>query len=198
MTMRLFLAALLGAIAMFLWSAVAHMALPLGKAGIKEIPNEQALLSAMEAQIGDNPGLYVFPGPGVGPAASKEEKRTMEQMNELYAKGPSGLLMYHSAGSWPFAFGKWLTMEFLIELLECLLAVFLLAQTRHVSFGARVCFVTVLGIAVAVWTNMSYWNWYGFPKRYTAVYMVTEVVGFIVAGVVIALVLKNRPFAHTK
>ena len=54
-------------------------------------------------------------------------------------------------------------------------------------------FVSVLGIAVAVWTNMSYWNWYGFPRRYTAVYMVTEVVGFIVAGVVIALVLKNKP-----
>jgi len=37
---RIFLAALLGAIAMFIWTSIAHMALPLGEAGIREIPNE--------------------------------------------------------------------------------------------------------------------------------------------------------------
>ena len=199
MTMRMFLAGVLGAIAMFLWSFVAHMVLPLGEVGIKEIPNEQAVLATMENNIGDNRGLYVFPGPGLGPNASREEKhKSMEQMAETYGKKASGLLVYHSPGSRPFAFGKWLTVEFAIELLESFLAVFLLAQTRHVSFGARVVFVTVLGIAVAVWTNMSYWNWYGFPRRYTVAYMFTEVVAFICAGLVIALVLKNKPFVDSR
>lgn len=192
MTMRLVLAAVLGAIAMFFWSFIAHMVLPLGEAGISEIPKEKEVAAALENYIGDNPGLYVFPGPGVGPNATKEEKRkAMEQLSTDYAKKPSGILMYHSSGSRPFTFGKWLTMEFAIELLECLLAVFLLAQTRHATFGARLGFVTVLGFVAAVWTNMSYWNWYGFPRRYTAAYMCTEIVGFIFAGVVIALVLKN-------
>ena len=199
MSMRLILAAVLGAIAMFFWSFIAHMVLPLAEAGIKEFPNEKAVAAALEKEIGDNPGTYIFPGPGVGPNATKEEKhKAMEQLAADYAKKPSGLLIYHSPGSREFAFGKWLTGEFAIELLECLLAVFLLAQTRHLSFGARVGFVSVLGIAVAVWTNMSYWNWYGFSRRYTAAYMVTEAVGFIFAGVVIALVLKNKPFADTR
>ena len=199
MTMRLVLAAVLGAIAMFFWSFIAHTVLPLGEAGIKEIPKEKEVAAALANSIGDNPGLYVFPGPGVGPNATREEKRkAMEQMSKDYASKPSGFLVYHSPGSRPFAFGKWLTFEFAFELLACLLAVFLLAQTRHTSFGARLGFVTVLGIAVAVWTNLSYWNWHGFPRRYTAAFICTEVIAFIFAGVVIALVLKNKSFTDTR
>ena len=66
------------------------------------------------------------------------------------------------------------------------------------DFGARLGFVTVLGIAVAVWTNLSYWNWHGFPRRYTAAFICTEVIAFIFAGVAIALVLKNEYFTDTR
>ena len=50
---RIFLAALLGGIAMFIWTSIAHMALPLGEAGIREIPNEAAVLSAMQSNIAE-------------------------------------------------------------------------------------------------------------------------------------------------
>jgi len=36
--MRILLAGVIGAIAMFIWTSFAHMALPLGEAGINEIP----------------------------------------------------------------------------------------------------------------------------------------------------------------
>src|SRR6058998_1300075 len=51
-----------------------HMALPLGEAGITEIPNESAVLSSMHSNIGDKRGLYIFPGLGVRENASREEK----------------------------------------------------------------------------------------------------------------------------
>ena len=59
---------------MFVWTSVAHMALPLGEAGINEIPNESAALGAMQSSIGDKTGLYIFPGLGVGKNATREEK----------------------------------------------------------------------------------------------------------------------------
>ena len=43
---------------MFIWTSIAHLVLPLGEAGIQEIPNESALLSAMQSNIGDQTGLY--------------------------------------------------------------------------------------------------------------------------------------------
>lgn len=78
------------------------------------------------------------------------------------------------------------------ELLEAILVVFLLAQTRIVSFASRVGFVLAAGILAAITTNISYWNWYGFPGVYTASYMLIQIVGFLLAGVAAALISPKR------
>ena len=177
---------------MFVWTSIAHMALPLGEAGVREIPNESAVLSAMQGNMGEQDGLYIFPGPGVGKNATREEKsEAMKHMGEKMAVNPSGILMYHAPGR-PFTLGKWLGIEFGKELLEAILVVFLLAQMRIVSFAGRVGFVLVVGILAAISTNISYWNWYGFPCVYTASYMFTQLVGFLLVGIVAALFLPKR------
>src|SRR6266516_1653184 len=164
--MRILVAGIAGGIAMFVWTSIAHMALPLGEAGINEIPNESALLSAMQSSIGDNAGLYIFPGLGVGKNATREEKsEAMKQMQQRIAANPSGILMYHPPGR-PFAFGKSLAVEFSTEVLQ--------------------------GILAAITTNVSYWNWYGFPGVYTASYVLIEIVGFFLVGVAAGLVLRKR------
>jgi hypothetical protein len=189
--MKILLAGILGGMAMFLWISIAHMALPLGEAGIGEIPNESGVLSTMQSSIGEQTGLYVFPGLGVGKSASRQEKNeAMKHMNEKIAANPSGILMYHAPGR-PFAFGKALGIEFATELLEAILVVFLLAQTRIASFAGRVGFVLVAGILAAIATNISYWNWYGFPSVYVGSYMLIQIVGFFVVGIVAALVLRK-------
>jgi hypothetical protein len=190
--MKILLTAILGGIVMFIWTSIAHMALPLGEAGIRETPNESAVVSAMHSNIGEQTGLYIFPGPGVGKNASREEKNeAMKHMAEKMAANPSGILMYHAPGR-PFAIGKWLGIEFGTELLGAILVVFLLAQTRIVSFAGRVGFVLVVGILAAITTNVSYWNWYGFPGAYTASYMLIQIIGFLLVGVVAALLLPKR------
>jgi hypothetical protein len=190
--MKILLTGILGGIVMFIWTSIAHMALPLGEAGIREIPNESAVLSAMQSNIGDQTGLYIFPGPGVGKNATRQEKNdAMKHMVEKIAANPSGILMYHAPGR-PFTIGKWLGIEFCTELLEAILVVLLLAQTRTVSFAGRIGFVVVAGILAAITTNVSYWNWYGFPSVYTASYMFIQVVGFFLVGIVAALILPKR------
>src|SRR5205085_8279750 len=191
---RIILAGILGGIAMFIWSSIAHMALPLGKAGIKELPNQQAIFAALQAGLGDKGGgLYLFPGLGVGDNPTKEQaSEAMKHINERMAANPSGLLVYHPAGTQPFSFGKFLGIEFGTECLEALLAMFLLAQTRIAGFGGRVGFIFVAGILASIATNLSYWNWYGFPGDYIVAYMFTQVVGFLCAGIVAALVLPKN------
>ena len=195
MSTRIIVAGILGGVAMFIWTSIAHMVLPLGEAGVREIPDQQTVLGCMSTSIGDKAGLYIFPGMGLGPDATREQKKeAMRQMGENYAKNPSGLLIYHPAGR-PLAIGKLLGVEFATEVLEAILAVSLLAQTRLSSFGARVGFVTVAGILAALATNVSYWNWYGFPAVYTGSYMSIQVIGFLCAGIVAALVMGRRTAA---
>src|SRR6266850_5263356 len=109
----------------------------------------------------------------------------MKSVMEKIASGPSGLLIYHPTRA--YSFGRLLGTEFATELLESILVVFLLAQTRLSSFGGRVGFVTVAGILAAIATNVSYSNWYGFPCIYTASYMFIQFVGFICVGLVAGL-----------
>jgi hypothetical protein len=191
MTKRIILAGVLGGIAMFIWSFIGHDLLPLGEAGIREIPNEATFLDAVKNNLSDR-GLYMFPGLGLGPDATRPQKsEAMKQVMEKTASGPSGMIMYHPTRE--FVFGKLLAVEFATELLESFLVVFLLAQTNIGSFGGRVGFVLVAGILAAVATNVSYWNWYGFPGVYISAYMLIQVVGFICVGIIAGLVLgKNR------
>lgn len=189
--MKILLAGILGGIAMFIWTTIAHLALPLGEAGIREIPNESAVLDAMRSNIGDQTGLYIFPGMGIGKNATHQERNeAMKQVAAKAASGPSGLLMYHPTR--PFSIGKLMGVEFATELVEAILAVLLLAQAGIVSFAGRVGFVFVIGILAAVATNISYWNWYGFPGVYVASYMLITVIGFLCVGIVAALVLPKQ------
>jgi hypothetical protein len=191
MTTRTFLAAILGGIAMFIWSFIAHDLLPLGEMGVREFKNEAAMLDALKTDLGDAGGLYHFPGHRAGPNATRQEKsEAMKRAMEKAASGPSGLLIYHPTRE--FTFGKLLGIEFATELFEAILVVFLLTQTRIESFGGRVGFILVAGILAAITTNIPYWNWYGFPSRYTAAYVSIEIIGFLYVGLVAALLLKSR------
>jgi hypothetical protein len=60
MTKRIILAGVLGGIAMFIWTSIAHMMLPLGEAGIGEIPNEAAVLAAMQTTLERSPASISF------------------------------------------------------------------------------------------------------------------------------------------
>ena len=142
--------------------------------------------------MGEKTGLYIFPGLGVGKNPTREERNeAMKQMQQKIAANPSGILMYHPPGR-QFGFGKSLAVEFSTEVLKAILVIWLLAQTRISSFAGRVGFVLVAGIMAAITTNVSYWNWYGFPAVYTASHMLIEIVGFLLVGVIAALVLRKR------
>jgi hypothetical protein len=194
--MRIFLAVLLGAIAMFIWSAIAHMMLPLGEAGLRDLPND-SVLKALQNELGDQAGLYPLPSFGLGPNPTGAQRHeAMQHLDERVAKYPSGLLMYFPAGSRPLAMGRWLAVEFGAEFLESLLVVVLLSRTRLTSFGGRVGFVFLAGVLAAIATNISYWNWYGFPTTYTVSYMAMQIIGFLCLGLVAGLVLKKHQFAN--
>ena len=135
MTKRVLLAGLLDGIAMYVWTAIAHMVLPLGEAGIKEIPNEPAVIGALRSSLGDNSGLYLFPGMGLGPDATSQQKQAaMAQYSQKLAVNPSGIVMYNPPGMQALAPRQFIA-EFVKELIEALLAAMLLAQTRLATFA---------------------------------------------------------------
>ena len=176
---------------MFIWNFVAHDLLPLGEMGVKVMTNEDAVTSALQSNLGEDPGFYVFPSGGYTPGMSgKEREAAMKKATEQAAAGAAGVLIYRPKRI--FNFPKRLVIQFATDVFLAWLAIFLLAQTRINGFGGKVSFVFSAGILAAIATNIPYANWYGFPKNYTLGQMTIQIVGFFLVGIVGAWLLKPR------
>jgi hypothetical protein len=196
MSTRILLAGILGGVVMFIWNFVAHDLLPLGEMGVGIMPNEDAVTGALQTNLDDNGGFYIFPSGGLTPGATGDQKQAaMKKAIEQMAAGPAGVLIYRPKRV--FNFPKRLVIELGTDLAEAFLAVFLLAQTRINGFGGKVGFVFTAGILAAIATNIPYGNWYGFPKDFTLGQMIIQVVGFLLIGIVAALVLSKGSSQET-
>lgn len=182
---RVVIAGGLGGIAMFFWATFAHLATPLATTGISQIPHEGPLLARMHTTLGRAHGLYLFPRMTV----QGTDAMTAYQAKRM--RGPSGLLVYHPPGT-PAMEASQLVTEFASEFVQCLIAAVLLAWAAVIGYWRRVGFVALVGAAAALTTNLSYWNWYGFPGRYTLAYGAIELLGYVAAGLVIAAVLPRN------
>lgn len=191
MIQRVGIAGVLGGLVLFVWTFVAHQFLGLGEIGVREIPNEGPVLSAMQAAIAE-PGFYIFPGVGLGPNATREQRNAaMSAYLKKYEQSPHGILAYHPP-SGPFSFGRALGRQLGLNVLEGLLAAWLLSWVATGrGYVARVAFVAVAGILASLATNAEYWNWYDFPGQYEAGYMATQIVGYVLVGLVAAAFVKR-------
>ncbi|MGN6517639.1 MAG: hypothetical protein ACTHLR_17570 [Rhizomicrobium sp.] len=184
--MRILTAALLGAIAMFIWTAIAHMATPLATMGFSQIPNESAVLSAMHQSIGDRNGLYFYPW------VDPKDPQMMQKSAASQKAEPHGLLIYSAPGTNLDAdMAPMLVREFIKQFVEALIAAWIVSMIAG-SFALRWGAVIAIYVATSIATNVSYWNWYHFPLDYTVAQIVMEIVSGILAGAAIAWWLGRR------
>jgi len=191
MTTRVLIAGILGGIAMYIWSTLAHVVLPLGQVGLSQMPNEAAVLAAAQASNGEKDGLYFFPW------VDPKDPQMMQKMDAAIKTNPSGLMLYHPPGHGMTEMAGPMIMEFLKEVLQALIAAFLVSLAAVRTYFGRVGFVTLIGVAAAITTNISYWMWYGFPADYTLAAVAIELVDYIAASLAIAWWLGRQSGAVT-
>jgi len=182
---RLLIAGLAGGIAMFIWSALAHTALPLGETGLKMVAPDSAVAATLQGELGDKAGLYGFPGVAGDP---HRDEAAMAAMTEKMKTGASGLIVYHAPGYNP-AMAPLMGKELALEVVQSLILAWLLSGLVVTGLVARTTAAALVGVAVGISTNGSYWNWWGFPADYTLAAIVIQIVGYTLAGLVIASIL---------
>jgi hypothetical protein len=184
--MRIILAGIAGGIVLFIWGALSHTVLPFGDIGMKTLPNEAPVMAALKANITE-PGLYFYPGIEGGHSANEAEQAAFEAK---FKSGPHGILIYHPIGTEVMPPSMMIT-----ELISNILAAILVALVISwliCSFWGRVAAAALFGLVSWLSVDASYWNWYGFPTDYFAAQAIDQVVGWFLAGLAIAVLVKGR------
>ena len=183
---RIVLAGILGGVIAFIWSAIVHMCPLTGHLGLSMIneKDEAAVLAALKGNL-QQPGLYFFPGMDMTKEMTKEQR---DAWAAKYRAGPAGLLLYHPAGGEPME-PKQLIIEFLSTLLCALIAASILSATVG-KLLCRATMVAMMGLFTWLAISVSQWNWYGFPFSFIAVDAIDQVIGWLLAGFLMAKLIK--------
>lgn len=103
-------------------------------------------------------------------------------------QGPTGILVIHPEGAEAMS-PKQLGTELATNVVSALLAAWLLSKVAS-GFTGRVLFVTLLGVFGFITISVPYWNWYGFPTDFTTAEGIDQVVGWFLAGLVLAAIVR--------
>jgi len=183
---KVLLPGILGGLLVFVWSAIAHMVLPIGQMGLKTIPsNEEPVLNAMKSNIQQG-GLYFMPGYDMSRTPTKAEEAAFQAK---YEAGPTAFLVYHPTGAKVMTPGQ-LIRQALFNILCGLIAAFIISMTVT-SLTVRGIMVTLMGVFAWVEVNLPYWNWYRFPADFTIGAGLDTVVGWLLGGFLIAWMIQR-------
>src|SRR5262245_40826142 len=108
MNRRAILAGVLAGLTVFFWSFLSHMALPLGEIGVRQLPNQSAVMAALSENV-KTAGFYYYPF-----------DKDMAQHDALLKTNPHGVLVYTPPGE--VSFGKLLATEALSNVAGGILA----------------------------------------------------------------------------
>lgn len=183
---RIIIAAIAGGLIVFCWSFVSHMMLPIAEMGMhmEKLPGEVALRSALTEHLPES-GLYFIPG--MDPALESEPAKQWEEAAERMASGPVALMVVRKEGSSGMA--KELGFEGLTNIFGALVAALILSCIPC-AFFCRVLVVAALGLFSWISIDASHVIWYGFPIEYAAGQLIDHLVGWSLAGLAIAAIVK--------
>ena len=183
--MRIIAAAIVGGLIVFIWSAIAHMVTPLGTAGISSLPEEEPVLQAFRANIPKS-GLYRFPG-GDTKNMTPEQKQAWEAK---IVSGPSGLLAYTAEGKQPMSPRQFVS-ELVSNMLAAAVAAILLSY-MSAPYVTKVAACALLALFAFLSLSVSYWTWDNFPTAFVTASLITEFVGWLLAGLAIAKIVTPK------
>lgn len=160
-------AGLLGGLVLFAWGMLSWMTMPYHTAVMHKFSNEIEVSEIIKA--GDpKPGIYTIPAKLI----SKNDKPFV-----FASVQPNG---YPMSKGQKFAVGLGLDIVFAVFVSH------FVSLTKTRSYRRRLLLVVGLGFLMAVSANLPLWNWWGFNLDYVSAAIIDSVIGWALAGIVIA------------
>lgn len=187
---KIVMAGVAGGVIMFIWAMLYWAVLGIGSSSMQNTLDENAVASALKANLGSR-GVYVLPS-----MPASQNQADMDAHMKKYEAGPIAMIIYNPSGADPMMTGQ-LIGGLILNILTCMVAAWFLSRSTAStsSYFSRVAFCGMFGILVSLASHLLNWNWMGYPMDYISKWIVDCVIGFILAGLGIAAIVK--PPANT-
>ena len=180
--MRVLVAGILGGIVMFVWGAVAHMALGLGNAGMQQPAHEDVAISALHQAFGDIAGVYILPALD---HSKWSDKAAMAAYAEKSKNAPYAWVVYNPQGQDMTDMSGQLPRQWASDTLAAL-ALAVLMGVAAFTFTKRLTIAAVAAVFAWLSVLVPYWTWYRFPASLAWAGLVEQVIGWLLAGALMA------------
>ncbi len=185
---KIIVAGLAGAVTLFFWSFVSHEPLDWHDSYHLRFKNEEAVKAVIEKESPEA-GIYMLPNPVVEGKSAEEVQALLEDAEE---QRKTGISLFAAVG---IRNGKSmiesLGFQFLGSLVCSLIISLLLCCQGQKTFLQRILFVEMAALFAFVGFMLPSWNWYSFSGTYMVVNLFDTLLGWGLAGAVIALVFKR-------
>ncbi len=190
MIKQLVLGTVLGAIVLFIWNALAWMIIPWPGEPLRHFTSEDAIVAAIKANA-PRSGNYLIPNePQRLPGMTEEQyQKAMKDAEDRMNNGPN---VFVAVRLEPVSVARAMVVGFLTNIVTVFLACVLLRQTDRLSYRGRVGFVAGLGLLIFAGGHLDEWNWWGFSHAYTMMQLGALAIGWILAGLVMAIFLRGK------
>lgn len=181
--MRGIVAAVIGGMVMFVWGALAHVALPIGMMGMRTASQQDVALAAVQAAASGGAGVYTLPGM---PPDAWNDPAQKAAFQDKYRHSAYAFVVYAPGGN---AAAQDMGPNLGKQLASDTLAAALLAWLMSLgAFGFARRVVLAGAASVFAWLALSvpYWNWYQFPLDFTLGALFEQLPGWLLAGAAMA------------
>jgi hypothetical protein len=185
---RVAIAAIVGAVILFLWGFLYWVGLAVPQKVIHPVPSQDQVAEALRVNVRQK-GAYWYPADPHHADGSPTTPQELTDFTERHQRGPVFLLFYQPQGFAPMApqvFIQGLTVNFVY----CLLAAMLLHAAGLKYYLARVAFLTGISLAMVVGSFVKQAVWLYLPLDYTLVITADAVGGAFLAAVVMAFIVR--------
>lgn len=190
---KILIGGLVGGLVFYIWQSFSWMMLPWHMP--KNIPDPEPVVELLQERITEHWVYHFpsFPDEMNDKSLSKDDKKKVwDAVEARYKKGPRIMQMVYLPGGGPFMYSAQFVFGILINIVMATVAAYLLslASGKLSGYGQRVIFVALVGLIASLSGPITNWNWWLYPAGFIVAVAVDMIIAWVLAGLVIAKIVK--------
>ena len=179
--------AVVAAIIVFAFQSLSWMALPIHKNTLKFTPNQEAIMSALTANLTED-AVYAFPHPDMDNTTPEQQ----QAIHEAAIGKPWAIISYHKSMSGEM--GGMMLRGFLLNFVAAFILAYFMWTMRDklTGFGSKLTFALAFAVFTIFQSSLMMANWWETPWHYLSGEIIDQVLGWALAGSWLAWWLGRR------